>query len=500
MGSPAENLEANDAGQVIDIGYEPRKFQTLIHAGMRRFTVVVTHRRFGKTYLTCAQLIDAALRTNKPDARFAYLAPYLKQAKAVAWDYLKQFACAIPGVSVHESELTIRFPNGANITLFGGDNAEALRGGYFDGIVIDEVADLRPDVWGSIIRPALSDRKGWALFIGTPKGINLFHDLYEWATNGFPVAGGGREQDPEWAAMMFRVDETDLIPAKELASAQATMSPAQYRQEFLCDFSASSDDVLIPIDLVTQACQREIVEREVFGSPRIIGVDVARFGDDRSVICKRQGLAAFVPVVMQGIDNMDLAARVAAEINAWQPEAVFVDAGRGEGVIDRLRQLGFSVIEVNFGSRATDDAYLNKRSETWDLMAKWLRDGGSIPNHPELKTDLATPRYSFNSAGKMVLESKDDIKKRGLRSTDVADALALTFAMPVAAKSTSIHARSRHMSEYDPFASMFRRPDRYDRSSNPGDWNPLADMANRALGRLTRPFRNCTASGTRADG
>jgi hypothetical protein len=86
---------------------------------------------------------------------------------------LKRFAGVIPGVSIHESELTIRFPNEATIALYGGDNADALRGGYFDGIVIDEVADLRPDVWGSIIRPALSDRKGWCLFIGTPKGINL---------------------------------------------------------------------------------------------------------------------------------------------------------------------------------------------------------------------------------------------------------------------------------------------------------------------------------------
>ena len=97
--------------------------------------------------------------------------------------------------------------------------------------------------------------------------------------------------------MMYRVDETGPIDPKELASAQATMSASQYRQEFLCDFSAPSDDILIPIDLVSEACQREALERHVTGSPKILGVDVARFGDDRSVIIKRQGLVASRRVV-----------------------------------------------------------------------------------------------------------------------------------------------------------------------------------------------------------
>ena len=167
---------------------------------------------------------------------------------------------------------------------------------------------------------------------------------------------------------------------------------------------------------------------------------------------------------------------------------MFIDAGRGEGVIDRLRQLGFSVIEVNFGGKPTDDSYANKRSEMWDAMAKWLKAGGAIPNHPGLKTDLATPTYSFNAAGKLVLESKDEIKKRGLRSSDVADSLCLTFAYPIAPKATSIWPRGRHQSEWDPFQEAFRRTDRpFDHPSHPSnhksEWNPLGEMANRVLGR-----------------
>jgi len=225
------------------------------------------------------------------------------------------------------------------------------------------------------------------------------------------------------------------------------------------DFSASSDDILIPIDLVSAASARVVAETDVRGSPKILGVDVARFGDDRSVIIRRQGLAAFPPIVLTGVDNMDLAARVAAEIKSWEPDAVFIDGGRGEGVIDRLRQLGFSVVEVNFGGRPSNDAYANKRSEMWDSMSKWLKAGGCLPKHPELKTDLCAPTYWFSAAGKMVLESKDDMKKRGERSTDCADSLALTFAMPVVPKETSPYmSRGRHNNgqSYDPLRDMLQ--------------------------------------------
>jgi hypothetical protein len=284
---------------------------------------------------------------------------------------------------------------------------------------------------------------------------------------------GVRVKDPEWTAMMYRVDETGLIDPKELASAQATMSPAQYSQEWLCDFSASTDNVLITIDLVSQACQRAVKQSDLTGLPKILGVDVARYGDDRSVIIRRQGLAAYQPMVMQGVDNMTLAAKVAAEINTWQPDAVFIDAGRGEGVIDRLRQLGFSVVEVNFGGKPANESYVNKRSEMWDTMAKWLLAGGAIPNHAELKTDLCTPTYKFDAANKFVLEPKDKIKERGLRSTDIADALALTFAMPVAPKATSFGLNNRHQADYDPFENLYRR------TAHRSDFDPFAELFRR---------------------
>lgn len=402
------------------------------------------HRRFGKTYLAINTLIDAAVRTKRENLRFGYVAPYQKQAKQVAWDYLKRFTLNIPGTKANESESAIDFPNGARIRLYGSDNGESMRGLYFDGVVMDEVADMRPETWSEIIRPALTDvhHKGWCLFIGTPKGLNQFYDLYQYA-----------QQDPKWYAGMYRVDETDVLDDEEVQMARNTMAENQYRREFLCDFSASMDNALITIDKVSDAAAKKMTDADITGSARILGVDVARFGSDRSVIQKRQGLAAFEPKIFEDIDNMTLAGMVAQTINEWQPDAVFIDSGRGEGVIDRLRQLGYFVTEVNFGGKALNPTYNNKRSEMWDNIRMWLDDGGALPNNTDLKTDLCVPLYKFDNSNRMQLESKDDIKKRGGRSPDLGDALALTFSYPVAAKKIGHFGFKEEavMADYDPF-------------------------------------------------
>ncbi len=424
--------------------YVAHKYQKEIHKNLKRFSVLVCHRRFGKTYLAINTLIDAAVRTKRENLRFGYVAPYQKQAKQVAWDYLKRFTLNIPGTKANESESAIDFPNGARIRLYGSDNGESMRGLYFDGVVMDEVADMRPETWSEIIRPALTDvhHKGWCLFIGTPKGLNQFYDLYQYA-----------QQDPEWYAGMYRVDETDVLEEEEVQMARNTMAENQYRREFLCDFSASMDNALITIDKVSDAAAKKMTEADITGSARILGVDVARFGSDRSVIQKRQGLAAFEPKIFDDIDNMTLAGMVAQTINEWQPDAVFIDSGRGEGVIDRLRQLGYFVTEVNFGGKALNPTYNNKRSEMWDNIRIWLDDGGALPNNTDLKTDLCVPLYKFDNSNRMQLESKDDIKKRGGRSPDLGDALALTFSYPVAAKKIGHFGFKEEavMADYDPF-------------------------------------------------
>lgn len=418
----------------VDSGFRPHRFQFEARRATQqtRFVVLVCHRRWGKTVFSVEELHLAAMETQRPDFRGAYIAPFRKQAKDITWDYFKKYAGSVPGVVFNETELTVSFPNGAKITLYGADNADALRGLYFDYVVLDEVADMRPHVWGEIIRPTLADRKGKALFIGTPKGMNLFFELYN---------RGLSEEEKAWESMVFRASDTvgkiPWITQEELDCARADLTDAQFRQEFECDFNASCDNMLIPLDLIYKAKGKGLREEDYCKSPLVFGVDVARFGGDACVIQPRRGLAAFPCQRIVGIDNMSFASLLHRRIVAEKPDAVFIDAGRGEGVIDRLRQLGDTVIEVPFGGQALDhtvNGYANRRAEMWDSLRKWLQGGGAIPDDYELTKELAAPTYSYDGQSRLKLESKETIRERVGFSPDRADALALTFAEPVASR------------------------------------------------------------------
>lgn len=414
--------------KAVIIPYHPRPAQAQIHPQLEshRFSVLVTHRQMGKTVCAVNHLLKKALQNTRPHPRYFYVAPFLKQAKMIAWDYLKRYASVLPGVSVHETELCIGLPGGARIWVAGADNPDALRGTYADGVVLDEYAQIKPDVFTEIIRPMLLSREGWVVFMGTPKGQNAFYELFNRAQKA------ALAEPAVWWVGVFRADESGVIAPGELARLQRETPENIFRQEYLCDFTASAQDVLIPIDAVLAACRRDYSSGELGGAPKIIGVDPARFGDDRSVIFLRRGLKALEPLVFRKMDNMTLASCVARQVEAFRPDAVFVDAGCGGGVIDRLRQLGFCVTEVPFGGASSKpDAYANKRAEMWGEMAKWIDAGGALPDNAALKADLCQVRYSFDAAGRMRLESKEKIKERCGKSPDLADALALTFAAAV---------------------------------------------------------------------
>jgi hypothetical protein len=234
-------------------------------------------------------------------------------------------------------------------------------------------------------------------------------------------------------------------------------------------FPRSGSMQFIASDVVEAACQREPVP--LLTDPLVIGVDVARFGDDQSVIWPRKGRDArsIPPIRLRGVNTMQLAGRVAECVVEWHANAVFVDGGGvGGGVIDRLRQLGVDVIEVQFGGKAdrvtmTEErpAYLNKRAEMWGNMREWLA-GGSIPDEPEIRADLVGPQYSFvvaDGRDAIALERKKDMKERGLASPDLGDALACTFAYPVMPREPKDAGRLGYLppnpaalNDYDPYA------------------------------------------------
>lgn len=188
----------------------------------------MAHRRAGKTVACVNELVKAALLFTGNAGRFAYVAPFYSQAKGVAWDYLKFFTAGIPGIEVNESELRVDFPNGARVKLYGADKADALRGLYFDGLIADEFGDWKPSVWQYVIRPALADRKGWAVIIGTPKGRNEFHARVEYA-----------RKDKDWTLLIIKAADSGILAFEEMDSMRLEMSEDAWRQEMECDFDAA---------------------------------------------------------------------------------------------------------------------------------------------------------------------------------------------------------------------------------------------------------------------
>ena len=229
----------------IELDYSPRAYFKPYHNRTQRYACIVAHRRAGKTVACIFDMVKRALENPLPKARYAFIAPTYSQAKTAAWDYLQQAIApflAYPGASVHQSELRANFPNGSQIRLFGADNPDSLRGMYLDGVVFDEYADIDPSAYERVISPALSDRQGWATFIGTPRGHNEFYKTYRKAL----------ENPEEWFSACLKASDlvplNDLIPnakdkylltSDELENARKQSTEEGYLQEYECDFESA---------------------------------------------------------------------------------------------------------------------------------------------------------------------------------------------------------------------------------------------------------------------
>ena len=228
--------------KTISTGYVPRPLQAVLHRELKRFNILILHRRFGKTVFSINEMLDKALRCENSNPQMAYIAPNFGQAKRVAWDLLKNTVREIPGVIINEADLRVDIPRPANkdkirFMLLGAENPDSIRGIYLDGVVFDEYADQDPGVWTKVVRPALSDRKGWAIFISTPKGQNHLYDMLQYAQNGNPAENLPKPDD--WYVRIFKASETGIIDRTELDAAKALMTESEYNQEFECSFTAA---------------------------------------------------------------------------------------------------------------------------------------------------------------------------------------------------------------------------------------------------------------------
>lgn len=215
---------------VVQINYKPRPHAVDFHARHQKSAIMVWHRRAGKTVASIADLLEKAIQNPLDMPQYGYIAPTYKQAKKIAWRYIKKMGEPIIK-KVMESELSVELVNGAIITLFGADNPDSLRGLYFDGVIVDEYGDISPSIFGEILSPALADRDGWIVFIGTPKGPNHFFELWEEA-----------KALDDWFVKMLKASESRVLSSARLKKIrnQPGMDEDTYNQEFECDFHAAN--------------------------------------------------------------------------------------------------------------------------------------------------------------------------------------------------------------------------------------------------------------------
>ena len=415
----------------IKIPFDPRPAQKLILGKLQqsRFVSAICHRRLGKTLLGVYYLITEALNTEQQDFRGYYFGSTQKAAKQVAWHYFKQMLAplsALNKVVFKETELQVQFSNGAWITLAGSENIEAYRGIYVDRIVADEVASWSNAqyAWFEVLLPAMEDRYAKGMVIGTVKGLDLLYDFY--------VRGISHDEiDSEWGAVKLPASMTGIISVSGLAELKHAMSEEAFEREFECNFFAENPDVLITPKEAKEAQKRVLTPAQRSSSlqaPITFGVDIGRTGDP-SVVYKRQGLLTERLLITHDPDNMSVADKVSRLIRIHRPTTVFIDAGQGQGVIDRLYRLNHEdiVVEIHFNATSPEKSAVNMRAAMYYRLKKFLYRG-MIPDNQELLKELVNQELVEDPNNRVKLALKKVIKARIGRSPDESDALALTFA------------------------------------------------------------------------
>jgi hypothetical protein len=309
----------------------------------------------------------------------------------------------------------------ANAIPWSEQNPEAFAGLHAEHVMVlfDEASAIHECIW-EVVEGAFSTPGALFVVLGNPtRSSGAFYECFHTKKH------------------LWKTFQVDARTAQMTNKAQIEEQLASWgedsdfaRVRIYGQFPRVGDVQFIPTDLVDRAQRNKAPTIE--DDYLVMGVDVARFGSDATVITYRTSNRVLDQVEYRGLDTMQVATRVAEAINDRNPDSVFVDGvGLGAGVVDRLRQLNFKVVDVQSAASPDDEQYQNKRAEMWGGMKEWLRGDVSLPNHQELRSQLIAVEYGINNRGRIQLEAKADMKKRGLDSPDRADSLALTFAAPV---------------------------------------------------------------------
>lgn len=409
--------------------YQKPLWNAAVIEGWNRI-MTVWPRRNGKDLIW---LNIAIARAMQRQGLYFYIAPYYTQVKSIIWRGSdasgKRFLDYIPDPlfkKKYESDLMVELVNGSLLRFLGSDNIDSIVGNNPLGVVFTEFSLHKPDAW-HYLRPVLAENGGWAGFNGTPRGLNHMFTQFQYAATS-----------PDWWIQYLTREDTG-VPTDEAIEAdrRSGMPESLIQQEYFCSWTASSEEVLIPLDIIQPRLSTKLPNNYLEKRPRepkIMGVDVAfaTLGD-QAVIAKRQGRFLHPLEKYQGKDNVQLAAIIAKDIEIWKPDRVYIDWGRGEGVIHTLHNKGYSnvVHGVNFGGKPTTILYNNRRTEMYCRMRDWYSNEDApplIPHDEELISGTSAPTFDMNDKNQVQLESKKNLKKRGATGFDEADAVALTFA------------------------------------------------------------------------
>lgn len=402
-------------------------------------------RRNGKDLVSLNILIAKAIQRS---GLYLYVGPYYTQTRQIIWagatDSGRKFLDYIPPNLIeakHESRLEVTLKNGSLIKLAGSDRYDTLMGLNAVGIVFTEYSLQRPEAW-DLIRPMVAANGGWALFNGTPRGLNHLHAMAKMA-----------EVNPKWFYQYLTCEDTGH-PTKEQIQEEreAGMRESMVQQEFYCSWVASSEEVFIPLDFIAPCMEKEaeLQEKDYEHEPRVFGVDVAyALKGDKAAIAYRQGRKLHFVRWYRGMDNTAFANEIARLAKAIKPHTINIDAGRGEGVISRLEDVLRipNINPVHFGGKVYEEGIANMKAKMWVQMAEWFSnanmpdltglDENKYANQPvaeDLARELSTPFMELNEKNEIKVESKKSLKSRGERSPDLAEAVGLTFAVDVEAE------------------------------------------------------------------
>jgi hypothetical protein len=315
----------------------------------------------------------------------------------------------------------------ANGVLWNPDNPESFAGAHSQigmMVLFDESSGIPENIW-TVSKGFFTEKtiyRFWFAFSNPRAGAGAFFDVFS-----DPQSGWHTRQ-----INSLDVEDIDKTELEDIIRKYGSDSD-EARVEVFGQFPRQGDRQFISRAIVDEAVVREL-ERYDVNEPLLMGVDPARFGDDSTVIRFRSGRdARSIPSLeLRGLDNMQVVAHIVQLIYKYKPDGVFIDSGAGAGIIDRLRELKYHVFEVGFGTASTEHQYFDHRTELWAKMRDWL-PGALIDNHKQLKADLCNPEKELvGRESKEKLESKEKMKKRGIKSPNHGDALAMTFHAKIA--------------------------------------------------------------------